>query len=428
MNSEIFNESDHFEQDPVVWSLFTGAMGLDLGLELSGLKPALCVEIEKFCCETIRLNRPELRLIQADIQEIEFEQLKSNLDFSEDIYMIAGGPPCQSFSPGGNRAALSDPRGNLIYEFFRIIRDVRPRYFLFENVANIITAALKHRRIEERPGKYWNLKAYDCNRSLNDDSVSPMKDDELSGSAIRTLLEDIRPLGYKISFGILDAADYGSPQHRLRFVMLGSRDGKQLCLPTPTHGPPESGLHPYATLRDAIGDLVENPGNHYNYSEAFKTIFSLVPPGGNWRHLPDETIKRKAMGGSYNSGGGKTGFFRKLHWDFPAPTITGKPNRKGTALCHPLSNRPLSVRECARIQGFPDEWIFAGPMQEQYRQIGNAVPVYLGKALGEAIIRNDTITSPEMDPEMMLNLASRRLRNAARNKRNLNIKSVSLYV
>ena len=129
---------------------------------------------------------------------------------------MVGGPPCQSFSPGGKRTSLSDPRGNLIYEYLRLIREVAPRYFIFENVANLTTAALRHRPIAERPGRHWSLKRYDTEWPEGDGSAPPLAEDELSGSAIRQILRDIEQLGYYVTFGVLDAADYGAPQHRLR--------------------------------------------------------------------------------------------------------------------------------------------------------------------------------------------------------------------
>ena len=400
---------------PEIWSLFSGAMGLDLGLEGAGLAPTLAVEIDRWCCETIRLNRPDLVLLERDVRELKAKDLRESRGFDGDVFLIAGGPPCQSFSPGGNRAALSDPRGNLIYEFFRLVDEVRPLYFLFENVANLLTAALRHRPIAQRPGRHWNLNSYHANRRLNDDSAPPMEDEELSGSAVRALLDDLEPLGYQLNFGVLDAADHGAPQRRLRFVIVGARESAPPALPRPSHGDPRAGLKPRATVRDAIGDLRADPGPHYKYTERYEQIFGLVPPGGNWRDLPPE-IQAAAMGGSFEAGGGKTGFFRRLDWDAPAPTITGKPNRKGAALCHPEFLRPLSVKECARIQGFPEGWRLTGPLQEQYRQIGNAVPVHLGEALGKEILVGPGRKEAQLPATWMLQTAVQRLRSAARNK------------
>ena len=134
-------------------------MGLDLGLESAGLGANLAVELDPWCCATIRDNRPHLTLLEQDVNELSAEALRRARNFSGEVYLMAGGPPCQSFCPGGKRAALTDPRGNLIYVYLRLIREVKPRYFLLENVGNLTTAALRHRSIKDRPGQNWNLRA-----------------------------------------------------------------------------------------------------------------------------------------------------------------------------------------------------------------------------------------------------------------------------
>lgn len=400
-----------------IWSFFSGAMGLDLGLEEAGLAATLAVEIDPVFCRTIRANRPKLDLIQGDVAALSGDALRKRRFFDGDVYLMAGGPPCQPFSSGGRRAALNDPRGNLIYEYFRLISEVRPQYFVLENVANLTTAALRHRPISERPGKHWSLKRY-AEGSLNrgDGEMVALEEDELSGSALRQIIKDATTLGYHISFGVVDAADYGAPQHRLRFVMLGSRDHPPAALPLPTHG---TSVQPYTTVRDAIFSLRDNPGIHSDYTDAVHCFFSMVPEGGNWRSLPKD-IQPLAMGKSFESGGGKTGFFRRLSWDRPAPTITGRANRKGSALCHPDQVRPISVLEAAALQGFPIDWIFLGAMNAQYMQVGNAVPVPLGRAIGAAILaheaskRQKAVRHPDLDT--MMTRAVERLRASARNK------------
>jgi DNA (cytosine-5)-methyltransferase 1 len=292
---------------------------------------------------------------------------------------------------------------------------------MLENVANLLTAALHHRKIEDRPGKHWNLKRYSSGSVTVDDGNAPMLPEERSGSAIRQILKDVQSLGYSVRFGILDAADYGAPQHRLRFFMLGSRDSIAPELPLPTHGIAK-GLHRFRTVRDAIEDLRDVRGEHSVYGAEIAKYFRYIPSGGNWRDLPDH-LKREAMGGAFDSGGGKTGFFRRLDWDAPAPTITARANRKGSAMCHPEFTRPLSVRECARLQGFPDTWEFAGAMNQQYMQIGNAVPVHLAKAVASGfVMRTPIATAIETDSEqdsveLMLDRAIKRLRISARNRR-----------
>ena len=399
-----------------IWSFFSGAMGLDLGLETAGLVPTLAVEIDPIFCHTIRANRPELDLLQCDVTKLNAKGLREHRDFGGEVFLMAGGPPCQSFSSGGKRAALNDPRGNLMYEYFRLISEVRPRYFVLENVANLATAALRHRPIAERPGKHWSLKRYSGPENREEGAVDALDYDELSGSALRQIIDDAANLGYHIAFGVIDAADYGAPQHRLRFVMLGSRDRPPAAMPMPTHGIVGS---PFRTVRDAIWVLRNDPGMHSAYTRVVHDYFSLVPEGGNWRSLPRE-IQKKAMGNSYESGGGKTGFFRRLAWDRPAPTITGRANRKGSALCHPDQVRPISVLEAAALQGFPSDWHFVGAMNRQYMQIGNAVPIPLGVAIGNAILEHDAsklhnfVKHP--DAETMIANAVARLRASARNR------------
>ena len=196
--------------------------------------------------------------------------------------------------------------------------------------------------------------------------------------------------------------------------MIGSREHAAPEFPKPTHGP-NSGKRSWLTLREAIGDLVYNPGPHSTFTQQVEAIFKLVPPGGNWRDLP-KNLQKRALGAAFEAGGGKTGFFRRLHWDYPAPTITGTPNRKGAAMCHPEQTRPLSVHECARLQGFPDDWRFAGSMSRQYRQIGNAVPVMLAKALAEIFIKPTPAERPQ-HLAVLVEGAIARLRRSARNKR-----------
>lgn len=395
-----------------IWSFFSGAMGLDLGLEAAGLTPNLCVEIDDWCVKTIRTNRPEVQVLRESVQALSADHLRLLTGFRGEVFLMVGGPPCQSFSPGGNRAGLSDPRGNLIYEYLRLISEVRPHNFILENVANLTTAALKHRPISERPGRHWSLKKYDGWIGSSDDDAPPLNDDEKSGSAIRQLLTDVQSLGYSVTFGVVDAADYGVPQRRLRFVMLGTKDKNPLAMPKPTHG--ELGADPVETVRSAIYDLRIDPGPHSEYEPETRRFFELIPEGGNWRSLPKH-LQRKAMGNSYEAGGGKTGFFRRLAWDAPSPTITTKSNRKGTSVCHPEAVRPISVRESARLQGFPDSWVFEGAMNRQYSQIGNAVPVHLGRAIGRALTSGAS-TVP-MNWDHMLDLAVQRLRATARNKK-----------
>jgi DNA (cytosine-5)-methyltransferase 1 len=413
---------------PIV-SLFSGAMGLDLGLEQAGISTSLAVEVDPHCCATIRQNRPGIDVWETDVEQIDGPALRARLKNPDDIGLLIGGPPCQSFCPGGKRAALSDPRGNLIYTYLKLVQELRPRFFVLENVANLVTAALRHRPIAKRPGKHWNLSVYDRKKGGEDGEA--MQPDELSGSAIRQIIEDVGSLGYRVSLSVADAADYGTPQHRLRFLLFGARDSRAPKLIPPTNGELASSGQPFRTVRDAIYDLRESPGPHSEYTADVAKYFAMIPPGGNWRNLP-KPLQRQALGSaSFEAGGGKTGFFRRLAWDSPSPTITGRANRKGSALCHPEAVRPLSVRECARLQGFPDDWRFTGAMNRQYMQIGTPVPVDLGAAIGRSLlesIRRGSNGNGFCDVlEMALQQAVKRLRSTARNKRGKSDREPTLF-
>jgi DNA (cytosine-5)-methyltransferase 1 len=246
----------------------------------------------------------------------------------------------------------------------------------------------------------------------------------MAGSALKQIVSDFSDLGYFLTFSVVDAAEYGSPQHRLRFVMIGSRGYPPPSLASPTHGP---GLLPFVTVREAIGHLLREPGPHSVYTHPVRRFFELIPEGGNWRDLPPK-LQQRAMGGAYEAGGGKTGFYRRLAWGRPAPTVTGRANRKGSGMCHPSESRPLSVLECAALQGFPPNWLLYGAMNTQYMQVGNAVPVQLGKAIGHAILAHsaaDHVTvlkrnrTKKADIDKLLAAAIGRLRASGRNNRSL---------
>ncbi|MEM7538677.1 MAG: DNA cytosine methyltransferase, partial [Chloroflexota bacterium] len=190
-------------------------------------------------------------------------------------------------------------------------------------------------------------------------------------------------------------------------------------------------LLPYVNLHDAISDLIDSPGQHSVYTERIASFFNYIPPGGNWRNLTEEQ-KKDIMGASYNAGGGKTGFLRRLSWDSPSPTLTTKPNRKGSALCHPDRTRPLSVREYMRIQGFPDDWILVGSMSQKYQQIGNAVPTHLGKSFGDFIaseinLKRRKVLLNEKELTRMTDDALIKLRSYAKNNIKKNTQQLELF-
>jgi DNA (cytosine-5)-methyltransferase 1 len=350
-----------------VISLFSGAMGLDIGLRLAGLRVRLGQDIDPFCVDTMKINGHSV--VAGDIREIGPERLLETVGLKQaEPFLICGGPPCQSFSTAGKRLGMSDPRGSLFMDFIRMIDYIRPRFFIMENVKGLMSASANGAK--NQLGQYFLF-----------DEPS-----EGGAFALEIILSEFKKLGYKTVYGLLDAVNYGVPQFRERFILLGSRDGENIFLPLPTHFQTHQDInYRWATLRAVISDLEDEPGDCANFSSERMAFLRMVPAGGNWRNLSSDCVE-KAMGGAYNSGGGKVGFYRRLSYDEPSPTLVTSPVQKASMLCHPMKDRPLSVREYARIQQFPDGWIFSGNTASKYRQIGNAVPVGLAKALGDAVI------------------------------------------
>ena len=347
-----------------VISLFSGAMGLDIGMGNAGLNVVVGQDFDNACVETMKANGHNV--LSGDIRDIQSQELLdiAGLNVGEP-FMICGGPPCQPFSTAGKRLGINDPRGSLFMDFIRMIDYIRPRFFVMENVKGIMSAPLKHVPTAER------------------DDNDP---DQRLGTVLDVILAEFDKLGYKTVYGLLDAVNYGVPQFRERFVLIGSRDHEDIFLPVPTHFQAhQNPAYRWKTVGDAIRDLEGVSSECATLSPERKKYLHMVPEGGNWRDLPEELIPA-AMGGAYASGGGKVGFYRRLSYTQPSPTITTSPAQKATMLCHPKFDRPLSVKEYARIQQFPDDWVFVGTTAAKYRQIGNAVPVGLGTAIGLAVL------------------------------------------
>ncbi len=370
-NFNLEEAREKYKNNRDVISLFSGAMGLDIGLGKAGLNVVIGQDFEPSCVETMKVNGHNV--LGGDIRDIKPETLLelTGLHVGEP-FMICGGPPCQPFSTAGKRLGINDPRGSLFMDFIRMIDYIRPRFFIMENVKGIVSAPLKHVPKKER---------------VRDDAEQKL------GTVLDVILSEFSNLGYKTVYGILDAVNYGVPQFRERFVLIGSRDNEDIFLPIPTHFQMhQNSDYRWKTVGEAIKDLESNPGEYTRLSGDRKKYLHMVPEGGNWRDLPQEIIP-VAMGGAYESGGGKVGFYRRLSYEQPSPTITTSPAQKATMLCHPKKDRPLSIKEYARIQQFPDDWRFTGTISAQYRQIGNAVPVGLAEAIGRAIISTANKTS-----------------------------------
>lgn len=349
-----------------VISLFSGGMGLDIGLMQAGLDIKIGQDIDKNCVSTMRLNGHNV--IDGDIRKISaHEVLKLSGLTREEPFLICGGPPCQPFSTAGKRLGINDPRGSLFMDYIRMIDTIRPRFFIMENVKGLISSSINHVPLTER-------------RKESNDPLSQR------GSVFKVVLDEFEKLGYTTIYGVLDAVNYGVPQFRERLIIIGSRDHEKIFLPMPSHFQMHQQKdYLWRTLRDAIFDLEDDPGECTRFSKDRLDFLKMVPEGGNWKDLPPERIK-EAMGGAYLSGGGKVGFYRRLSYDQPSPTLVTSPVQKASMLCHPTKDRPLSVSEYARIQQFPDNWVFAGTTSAKYCQIGNAVPVGLSRSLGQMLI------------------------------------------
>lgn len=324
--------------------LFAGGGGLALGMAKAGFHHIMLNEFDHSASETLRKNRPDWNIVEGDVHDVDFTPYKGKVDF------ISGGFPCQAFSYAGEKRGFEDARGTLFFELARAVKEVQPKVFMGENVRGLFT---------------------------HDD-----------GRTLQVIKDVIKDLGYTlVEPEVLKAILYQVPQKRERLILIAIRndiaDKVTFKFPDP--------YKRVVTLRDAFYkgilydcDVPESEGQ--KYPEKKKEVMKLVPEGGDWRNLPLE-VQKDYLKGSFGLGGGKTGIARRLSMDEPSLTLTCAPAMKQTERCHPYETRPLTVREYARIQTFPDDWQFMGNMTAQYKQIGNAVPVNLAYALGRSLIR-----------------------------------------
>lgn len=354
---------------PLALSFFSGAMGLDIGLEKAGFDVRLACEIDKACRQTIQLNKPDIALL-GDIHALSASQILEavGLSLGDEVDLMIGGPPCQTFSTAGNRQGFKDRRGNLLLTFIDRALQIKPKFLVIENVRGLLSSPLKHRPHDRRGPKHPKLKP-----------------EELPGGALFSILKRLQSAGYGVSFNLYNAANFGSPQNRERVILVCSRDGSKMPYLTPTHSKGgEHGLPKWRTFSDAVEGLPKTC-THIRFPENRLKYYRMLKSGQYWKHLP-AALQKEALGKSYYSGGGKTGFLRRLDWNKPSPTLVTHPAMPATDLAHPKFDRPLSIEEYKRVQEFPDDWKLAGNLIDQYRQVGNAVPSSLGKAIGKLIL------------------------------------------
>jgi len=371
-----------FKKKLVGLSFFSGAMGLDLGLESVGIETRLVSEIDRGCIATIKKNRPNLPII-GDIRQYTATDIRSvaGLSSRDEIDLMVGGPPCQAFSTAGKRLGFEDVRGNVFLDYIKLIIDLQPRVAIIENVRGLLSAPLIHRPHDQRGGDFPELSA-----------------EESPGGALSHILGLLRNAGFGVSFNLYNSANFGAPQKRERVILFASRDGRVAPYVKPTHSEKgDFGLSKLRTVRDVIGNISDVKHEHVVFPEKRLRYYRMLKPGQYWKHLPSE-LQKEAMGASFFAGGGKTGFLRRLPWDEPSPTLVTHPAMPATDLAHPEEDRPLSVQEYKKIQEFPDSWSIEGTLLEKYRQIGNAVPISLGKAVGRLIL-NHLLKTPEYPPQ-----------------------------
>ena len=325
--------------------LFAGAGGLALGLEQAGFEHIGLVEFNRDAAETLTINRPQWKVLCEDIEQVAQRDLEKEFNIKKyELELLSGGAPCQSFSYAGKRLGLQDVRGTMFYHYATFLQKLQPKMFLFENVKGLLS--------------------HD------------------SGRTFKTILNIFEDEGYVVTYKVLNAWDFGVPQKRERLITIGIR--KDLVGKCKFDFPKEHNYKP--VVRDIRLDINPDATQCARYSKNKEAVFALVPPGGYWRDI-DPKIAKKYMKTCWNMGGGRTGILRRIGLDEPSLTVLTNPGMKQTDRCHPLEVRPFSVRENARLQSFPDEWVFCGKLSEQYKQVGNAVPVNLAKEIGLEIIK-----------------------------------------
>jgi DNA (cytosine-5)-methyltransferase 1 len=332
--SQHTTEVNTMNSSPTFIEVCAGCGGLSSGFIQAGFKPLLINEIQKTFCETLRKNHTGVNIQDGSMLNLDLKSFKGKVD------ILQGGVPCQAFSHAGERKGLEDPRGKLIVEFNRLINECEPKMFLVENVKGLTT----HEK----------------------------------GETLKNIIKLFENNGaYKLYHKILNSKDYDVPQKRERVIIIGVRSSIDKVFTYPEKS------KKIVLLKDVLTDVPASIGAAYPEHKA--KVMKLVPPGGCWVDLPED-IQKVYMGEKgMAAGGGKRGMARRLSMNEQCLTLTTSPCQKQTERCHPIETRPLNVREYARIQTFPDSYVFAGGMGNQYKQIGNAVPVNMAFAIAKQI-------------------------------------------
>ena len=358
-----------------VIDLFAGVGGLSYGFAHDDEFEIIAAnEILEPMAKAYSSNHPSVMMYNKDIKDFSLDDLTRDLGVKKgDIDIVVGGPPCQAYSTVGKRL-IDDPRGKLFQEYYRILKELRPKLFVFENVKGLLSMQ--------------------------------------GGGLIKTIIALFESIGYHMQMRLLNAADYGAPQIRERVILVGTLDSKPFIYPKPTHYNPELGkpkdssLKPYVTLGEAISDLPSiktgesateyscDPQNEYQRlmranapaeihehevpknNAKLVAIMEALPDGGSPKDIAEELRPNSGFANCYC----------RLWWDKPSTTITRNLGCPSSSRCiHPRDPRPLSTREGARLQGFPDDYIFCGKRGDKHLQIGNAVPTFLSRAIKDSV-------------------------------------------
>lgn len=318
--------------------LFSGAGGFSLGFDKKGFQNVFSIDIEPNFCKTYRYNFPNHTLIQKDIRDLTADELKT-LKKNNEVDVIIGGPPCQGFSIAGNigRKFIDDPRNRLFSEFARVVKLIKPKFFVMENVARL----------------------YNHNK----------------GNTRKEIIAAFKELGYKVECKTLNSADYGVPQVRKRLIFIGSTNDHRILFP-------ESETEKYVTVKDALSDYPKLKSgqdstipNHIamSHSEQMLNKMSFISDGGDRTEIP-VNIRPKL---------GDARKYIKYDSSKPSVTVTGDMRK----IFHYEQNRALTVRELAKLQSFPDDFVFKGAKISQQQQVGNSVPPKMAEAIAKIIIK-----------------------------------------